>query len=222
MLAPWTGGGNTGDTDKGESERTLSKFMIGGGAYLTLHRPLGLAGGYLTADVPLPLKVVDERRLRQQRCQHLLESNGPIHVQDTAPPLLSAADQHSVIGDVLALQRARADHRIRRHRRVISGFLVRRLRCRRLQLSLSQSLTHLSLGRPCLSRPLLPSSGRGLSFFLLLAAVVKLLANFADSQKQAGDSGDGVVELLLQRLLAEHVVERLTQLNELLLGVTHR
>lgn len=57
QVVRWTGGG--------ESAGVLSEFVVGGGACLALHRPLGLTGGHLGLDVPFLLEVVDERRLRQ-------------------------------------------------------------------------------------------------------------------------------------------------------------
>lgn len=57
----------------GHSVRLLSEFMVRSGASLALYHPLGLAGFHIALDVPLPLKIVNEWRLRQQRGQHLFK-----------------------------------------------------------------------------------------------------------------------------------------------------
>lgn len=59
----------------GHSLRLLRELMVRGGASLALYCPLCLACFHLALDVPLPLKIVNEWRLRQQRGQHLFKGD---------------------------------------------------------------------------------------------------------------------------------------------------
>ena len=161
--------------------------------------------------VRLLLEEIHEDRLRQHRREHLLERHAPVEVRTPPAPAPSPPLHSSTAGRQPRRAAARCFPRFLLPSSSSScsaasqnlGSFIRRA------VRLSPSLG--GRRRRDLLTPRRPGRGVGVA----RRRQVEALADLSDPQDEGRDRGDRVVQGLFVRAVGEHVVERLTQLDEL-------